>query len=228
MSDSLHIQALEEFTSKVSEFYAIPAVQKKYLLNHASIASRELDDASSSEGAKRVKAICKQLGLTSRFYEVESDYYDWPLQKRAFRLLAPSKAHLCKTVVFENTRHNPTSSLLDPTNSKYYCVIVQYVSKINTQKIMNFVRDLNNRSVSKKYYNMRLAPEEKSFELTGFENNAVSPIGMAQPIPVILSQSIMELQPPVVFLGAGHIDWKVAVPTEELVQKVKCFVADTS
>jgi len=48
----------------------------------------------------------------------------------------------------------------DPLNSKYYAVCVQYTSKLNTQKLMNFVRSLKNKTISKKHYNFRLASPE--------------------------------------------------------------------
>ncbi len=64
-------------------------------------------------------------------------------------------------MVFENTKHEMTNNdPFDPTNSKYYCIIVQYTDKIHTQKLMNFIRDLNGRVLSKKKYNMRVAPEQ--------------------------------------------------------------------
>ena len=42
----------------------------------------------------------------------------------SFRLVAPSINHLCKSVIFENTRCSQ-DSIEDPLNSKYYCVITQ-------------------------------------------------------------------------------------------------------
>ncbi|RUP46082.1 YbaK/aminoacyl-tRNA synthetase-associated domain-containing protein [Jimgerdemannia flammicorona] len=153
--------------------------------------------------------------------------YNGMLNFPSFRLLAPSQAHLCKSVVFENTRctHNEISN---PLNSKYYCVIVQYVASINTQKLMNYVRALNNNLISRKNYNMRLTSPENSLALTGFDYGGVSPIGMKQPVPVILSEAIVELQPPVFFLGAGHVDWKIAMPIDDFLKATKCFMADLS
>ncbi|CAG8533063.1 2167_t:CDS:2, partial [Gigaspora rosea] len=170
---------------------------------------------------------CNELGIrnVSRFYEVESDYYEWELQRRAFRLVAPSIDHLCKSVIFENTRciHD---NIDDPLNSKYYCVIVQYVGSINTQKLMNFVRGLKNKSISKKNYNFRVADAEKSIELTGFENNGVSPIGMNQKLPIIVAKSITELKPAVFYLGAGHVDWKLALPIKNFIDVTRCLITD--
>ncbi|RUS25805.1 YbaK/aminoacyl-tRNA synthetase-associated domain-containing protein [Jimgerdemannia flammicorona] len=122
----------------------------------------------------------------------------------------------------------PGARTMNPLNSKYYCVIVQYVASINTQKLMNYVRALNNNLISRKNYNMRLTSPENSLALTGFDYGGVSPIGMKQPVPVILSEAIVELQPPVFFLGAGHVDWKIAMPIDDFLKATKCFMADLS
>jgi prolyl-tRNA editing enzyme YbaK/EbsC (Cys-tRNA(Pro) deacylase) len=92
---------------------------------------------------------------------------------------------------------------------------------------MNYVRDLNQKSLSKKNYNMRIAPEEDSLRLTGYEKGGVTPLGMkTENIPVILHESVTKLEPPLLFLGAGHVDWKVAFPVKEFVKATGCFVAD--
>ena len=41
--------------------------------------------------------------------------------------------------------------------------------------------------VAKRYFNLRLASEEANDRLTGFAHNAVSPVGLAEPLPIILS-----------------------------------------
>ncbi|KAG0181193.1 hypothetical protein DFQ29_009064 [Apophysomyces sp. BC1021] len=49
---------------------------------------------------------------------------------------------------------------------------------------------------------------------------------MIQPVPVILAESITKLEPPVIYLGAGHIDWKLGVPVQAFIDATKCMVAD--
>ncbi|KAJ3416177.1 hypothetical protein HDV05_002822 [Chytridiales sp. JEL 0842] len=105
--------------------------------------------------------------------------------------------------------------------------VKRYTGKLNTQRLMNYVRDLSNKSVSKKNYNMRIAPEDDSLNLTGFEKGGVTPLGMKTAnIPIILHESITKLRPPVLYLGAGHVDWKVAMPVQDFVRATGCFVAD--
>ncbi|KAI8374289.1 uncharacterized protein BYT42DRAFT_499576, partial [Radiomyces spectabilis] len=128
------------------------------------------------------------LGIrdVSQFTQVESDYYEWELQRRADRVNAPSEAHLCKTLIFENTRctHNEISGM----------PLACYIAPVNAQKLLNFGRRLKNKEISKKYYKFRLADPEVSFQLTGFRKGGVCPFGMKQPLPVILAESITKLE----------------------------------
>ncbi|KAG0191650.1 hypothetical protein DFQ28_011332 [Apophysomyces sp. BC1034] len=115
---------------------------------------------------------------------------------------------------------------VDPLYSRYYCVITQYVKPVNITKLINFARELKNKEISKKYYNFRLADPEVSLSLTGYKKGGVCPVGMIQPVPVILAESITKLEPPVIYLGAGHIDWKLGVPVQAFIDATKCMVAD--
>lgn len=132
---------------------------------------------------------------------------------------------MCKSVILENTRctHNDIS---DPLYSRYYCVITQYVTPVNTQKLLNYCRAMKNKEISKKYYNYRLADPEVSLKLTGYKKGGVCPIGMLEPIPIIIAESILKLEPPVIYLGAGHIDWKLGIPVQTFIDSTNCFVAD--
>ncbi|CAG8465444.1 17064_t:CDS:2, partial [Acaulospora morrowiae] len=209
-------EQLQNLIEQIKVIYAAPKIERLYLEYFKRLAETTKLDSVAPDNVKKVENACSILGIrnVSRFYQVESDYYEWELQRRVFRLVAPSVDHLCKSVIFENTRC-PHETIDDPLNSRYYCVIVQYVGSINTQKLMNYVRSLKNKSISKKNYNFRVADAEKSFQLTGFDNNGVSPIGMNQDIPIILTKSITELHPPVLYLGAGHVDWKLGLPVDD-------------
>ncbi|CAK9203574.1 unnamed protein product [Sphagnum troendelagicum] len=73
---------------------------------------------------------------------------------------------------------------------------------------------------------VRLTPEEKSNRLTGFENNAVTPIGMRTDNPVILSDTIVKLKPDYFWLGGGKMDLKLVINTPDFTQIVKPFITD--
>ena len=93
-------------------------------------------------------------------------------------------------------------------------LICKYTAKLDTERLKTFVRDLKGRELSKKSYNLRMAAEETSFELTGYVNNAVSPfgtiscpgqtlisVGIKANLPIIITKSISELTPGLMFLG---------------------------
>ncbi|KAL0079884.1 hypothetical protein F4703DRAFT_1957298 [Phycomyces blakesleeanus] len=204
-------QALEDLTNDISNVFK--SISTDYLEQWRIDCERgPLTDCP--ESVKQVEQGSKAIGLDhlSKYIHVEPDYYDWELQQRAVQ--APSREHMCKSVVLENTRCTHSS------------IEGKYVKPVNTQKLLNFVRDLKNREISKKYYNFRLADSEKSLELTGYKSGGVCPVGMTQPVPIIIAKSILNLEPPVIYLGAGHIDWKLGVPVKDFIEASGCFVAD--
>ena len=72
-------------------------------------------------------------------------------------------------------------------------------------------------ALSKSMINMRLAPGDVSATLTGYSHNGVSPLGLATPMPMVISHHIVSLlssqQTQTVWLGAGEKDLKVQVHT---------------
>ncbi|KAJ3015932.1 UNVERIFIED_CONTAM: hypothetical protein HDU68_012513 [Siphonaria sp. JEL0065] len=225
------LSQIHSMVHTISNLYAYPQLQEKYIAHWKQKAIEELEAGdilrNAPEGATRVEKGTIDLGLrnVARFYEVESDYYSWTLERRMLRMNAPSINHLCKTLFFENTRYIAgNSDLLDPTNSKYYVVVVQYTGKLNSAKLTNFVRALSNGT--KKNFNLRVASEAESDEFTGYRTGGVAPLGMARKVPVILSRAILDLAPRVFFMGCGHVDWKVAVPVDDFVKATGCFVVD--
>ncbi|KAI8972529.1 hypothetical protein BDB01DRAFT_468314 [Pilobolus umbonatus] len=187
--DRLVLATIQE---DVSHLYSL--LSQQYMVKWDKYCSNEIDKILPPT-VRHVMEVTKQLNIRqhSKFIHVESDYYQWPLQQRAFRVNAPSQEHMCKSIILENTRctHNDIS---DPLYSRYYCVITQYTQPVNTQKLLNYGRSLKNKEISKKYYNYRLADPEVSLKLTGFEEGGVSPIGMNKPIPVIMAESITKLK----------------------------------
>lgn len=103
---------------------------------------------------------------------------------------------------------------------------VQYTARLNADKLKNHIHRLNQGRVGKQYFNMRLCPEDVSDSLSGYEHNAVSPIGIKTPLPIILSHEITKLQPDFFFLGAGEVDVKVGFSAAEFVDKYQPMVVD--
>ncbi|CBZ53136.1 YbaK / prolyl-tRNA synthetases associated domain containing protein [Neospora caninum Liverpool] len=147
---------------------------------------------------------------------VASCYYDLTLQQRIDLLKAPSTYHLCKTVVMENTRHTGVD---DKLNSKYYMIVVQYQRKVNGERVKDLVKQLNAErglKLGNKKLNFNFC--KTSEELTGFVYNAVTPFASKTDIPVIVDSPILELDPPLVWLGGGEVDLKLRVSVADLLR----------
>ncbi|KAJ1730249.1 hypothetical protein LPJ61_003117 [Coemansia biformis] len=128
----------------------------------------------------------------------------------------------------ENKRWRPTAPAYGCEYAQYYCAIVQYVYSINTGAMADIVRSLGGSKVAKKHLNNRLTDASTALELTGFGKNGVSLIGMTHELPAVLCAAIMRLSPPVLWLGAGHVDFKLALPVQDFVDTAQCLIADIS
>lgn len=197
---------------------------------------RTVDDVMSDvgktlEGEKaratldHVRAACRALGFRSAaFAHVRGDYYELGLAERQRLLAAPSVECLCKSLILENTAC-AASDCVDPRNSRYYCIVVQYVAAINSQKIFNFVRELSHGP--RKAYHFHMASGARALELSGFEHNAISPVGMAcGRMPIILAREITRLPHDWFWLGGGQVDLKLGFRVSEFVDRFQPFIAD--
>ncbi|GER28038.1 YbaK/prolyl-tRNA synthetase-related family protein [Striga asiatica] len=173
------------------------------------------DDGGPTTTEGRLSAILAANAVKGfSFKRVPSDYYDWTLEARRDVLGAASIHHLCKSIVLVNTQAPPDVTDCSNRNySKYYVVVVQYTARFNAETVKNFLYTLNDGKISKKKFNnklfyrrsaapivfykmeistltrvnhaVRLAPEEASAKLTGYEHNGVTCIGMKTDIPHI-------------------------------------------
>ena len=173
---------------------------------------------------EKVEAAATALGLTGvKFWRVRGDYYDQELAWRRDVLGAATTAQLCKAMIMENTK------LVDLTAEaaaaqgrvKYACVVLQYDGpKLNKEKMTDFVRKMEGKAaVGKKQYNMRMVSEEANLALSGFEHNAVTPVGMAQRMPIIVSAPLAAFEE--MWLGAGEVDLKLKVNVQQFVAAYK-------
>ncbi|KAF9573909.1 hypothetical protein EC968_007737 [Mortierella alpina] len=189
-------------------------------------AVRTIDDFLSRAKADPVYSDAQsRLPSQCRFFHVSSDYYDWPFEQRARVMACPSTFHLCKSLVFENTKWKQNAAKA-VDEDRYWCVLVQYEGSVNITKLEKAVRERTGDS--RKGMHLRIAPAEKTLELTGHTTNGVSPVGMTTDIPILISKGIADLSPAILYLGAGHVDWKIALPVQGLVDKWNATVIDFS
>ncbi|XP_022639152.1 uncharacterized protein LOC106767318 isoform X2 [Vigna radiata var. radiata] len=169
----------------------------------SSLSRNDTVQDAGTDTVARLSSILRSNGVPEfSFKRVPSDYYDWPLEARRDALSAASIHHLCKSIVLVNTQ--APANVVDCTNrnnSKYYVVVVQYTARFNAEAVKNFLYSLNNGSIAKKKFNMRLAPEETSMELTGYGHNAVTCIGMKTDIPIFPDMQLA--------CSANVLDWDI-------------------
>jgi len=187
---------------------------------------------------QKVEQLCRAMDLSSvQFVRTPTDYYTWTLDQRKEFIGASSTHHLCKSIVVENTEWSapgnihstiPSSSgCEDPLNSRFYCVIIQYTARLLSHQVFKFVRGLKNNELPLKSYHFQLAKNSET--ITGFEHNAVCPIGMAVPIPIIVDKKITNLHPNYIWLGGGEVDLKLGIRVSDLLKISKnVFVADVT
>ncbi|GMH26641.1 hypothetical protein Nepgr_028484 [Nepenthes gracilis] len=158
---------------------------------------RMVSTTASSATVERLSAILRANSVGDfTFKKVPLDYYDCSLEARRDLLGAASVHHLCKSIVLVNTQaQSHVTDCSDHSNSKYYVVVVQYTARFSAEMVKNFLYLLNDGVIPKKKFNLRLAPEETSAALTGYEHNGVTCIGMKTDIPVILDEAIVKLSP---------------------------------
>lgn len=144
---------------------------------------------------------------------------------------AASINHLCKSMIMENTKDErgfpeglPAGA--DPWSSKYVLVIVQYVARLHSEKIRDYVFERREGKTSRKKIKMRLAPEDVSFKITGYSHNAVTPIACTHRIPVIVSHEICKLNPNFFWLGAGEVNLKVGLDAKAFTDAYDAHVVD--
>ena len=108
---------------------------------------------------------------------LQSNYYDLSYSERKNILNAPSEAHLCKSIIMENTVYN--ESLAERYYPKYVCIVIQFITKINAEKVLKMLKNIQNEKSSVKLgrnrFHFRLVDEKENDELTGFRHHGVTP-----------------------------------------------------
>lgn len=103
---------------------------------------------------------------------------------------------------------------------------MQYAARLHTEKLKRCLVKLSEGTLRAKHVNLRLAPEAASTELTGFGHNAVTPVGMRSPLPIIMSHHIQNLQPGYFWMGGGEVDLKLGLPTAEFISAYNPLLLD--
>jgi len=118
-----------------------------------------------------------------------------------------------------------------PDIAKYWMVVVQYTARLHADKLRMFFHAHHGDRLSKSKINMRLCAEDVSSQLTGFERNAVSPVGCKTALPIIISHRIAALgdddqESDLFWLGAGEVDLKIGMHVKDFIASFSPFVVD--
>ena len=137
--------------------------------------------------------------------------------------------------MLENTAYEEKYSN-EPFFFKHVAVVIQYESRLNSEKVMKFAKNLQNEKyvntkLGKKYFHFRLADEDEARELTGYGYNAITPFLMKTQyllirLPVIMSDALVDLRPNYLWLGGGEVDLKLGMSVDEFLKYTGAYVAD--
>ena len=179
------------------------------------------------ESMHRARLDVEDKGCYSAKWKwVPANYYDRPMEERAKILGAPSTLLLCKSLLMENKA--VVGSNKDPTNPKYLLVVVQYEATLDVRKLANAIRAMRPVQERLDYnaFDFRVASTEDNDRLTGYAHNSVTPFGLLQDVPIVLSAAVAPLH--FFWMGGGHVHLKLGMAVSEFLKATNAMVADIS
>mmetsp|Transcript_14980 Transcript_14980/g.19677 ORF Transcript_14980/g.19677 Transcript_14980/m.19677 type:complete len:244 (+) Transcript_14980:654-1385(+) len=193
-----------------------------------SLEARIAERAGVSKEQRVVEEACMRLKISQyHFLRTQANYYSLSLSERAAVLRAPGEDHLCKSLIYRNT--NWDSTVKGHQNSEYYCIVLQYTHMLDNDRLNALIKMLNRKNDISRSFSFRFATEEESLDISGFKHNAIAPIGMKKQIPIIVSSSIMNLVPPIIYLGGGLVDLKLKLANiHDFATKTKALILNIS
>ena len=156
---------------------------------------------------------------------VPATYYDWPLEQRAKCLGAKSTQLLCKALLMDNKQ----SDGMDPwTNPKFVLVVLQYDSTLDVRKLANSIRSLKAVKDRKEFskFDFRVADAADNDRLTGYPFNSVTPFGLLESVPIVLSEAVAQIK--FLWMGGGHIHLKLGMSVSQFCKATGAIIADIS
>lgn len=216
------LRALERSLDQLERAQLLHLRQESVFARLAKLeASRTEAPVSNTE--TRLGHELKHRGITSyRFQKVPNTYYTEQLEWRRNCLQAPSVRHLCKSLVFENPKLPDNG---DSQSFRHYLVIVQYAAKLHGEKVKRFLHKQNGK-LGIQYFRPRQAPPETSEQLTGYASGSVTPVGLQNKLPILMSDAIAHLQPAFFWMGGGEEFLKLGLNIHDFITAYKPFIVD--
>ena len=191
-------------------------------------------DVSVDESMRRARAHVDELGLYSANWKwVPEPYYTWPLEKRANMLGAHSTQMLCKSLLLENKKVTDKPEMEDfKTNPRFMLVVLQYEAELDVKKLATSIRKLRPvaERLDESQFDLRVADSADNDNITGYTFNSVTPFGLKEKVPIILSSAIVPLS--YFWMGGGHVHLKLGMSVSGFtklphVQIMECSVPRT-
>ena len=121
--------------------------------------------------------------------------------------------------------------------SKYYCLVIQYTTRMNSTRLNKVLREL--AKVSARKLNLRLVPADINAEISGYLHNGVTPLGIKTKMPIIISDKLLNFIPKsrngtnennniddYMWLGAGEVNLKWRISLTQFINHFKPFILD--
>ena len=184
------------------------------------------DGVLVDDSMRRARTAVERKQVYSAVWKwVPSSYYDWSYEKRAKTLGAPTIDMLCKSLLMENKSVDPNSN--DATNPKFVLVVIQYVANLDERKLSSAIRSLRPNVKDRLDYSKfdwRIAESADNDRLTGYSHNSVTPFGLKQEVPIVLTRAVLPLY--FFWMGGGHMDLKLGMAVSDFIKAMNPIVAD--
>jgi prolyl-tRNA editing enzyme YbaK/EbsC (Cys-tRNA(Pro) deacylase) len=159
---------------------------------------------------------------------VPPSYYDWPLEQRAACLGAPSTQWLCKALLMDNAKAAPDGGPISSTYPKFVLAVIQYDATLDIRKLTSAIRSLKPVKERLDYsrFDFRVADAADNDRLTGYAYNSVTPFGLLEKVPILLSDAVVPHK--FFWMGGGHVHLKLGMAVADFVKATDAIVADIS
>jgi prolyl-tRNA editing enzyme YbaK/EbsC (Cys-tRNA(Pro) deacylase) len=187
-------------------------------------------DIPVGESMRRAREHVESLNLWSANWKwVPPAYYDWSLEQRAKVLNASTTHMLCKSLLLENKKVTDKPELEDPvTNPRFMLVVIQYEATLDVKKLTTSIRKLRPvaERLDESQFDLRVTSSEDNDRITGYAHNSVTPFGLKEQVPIILSSAIVPYG--YFWMGGGHVHLKLGMAVSDFLKVPNVQVMDLS
>ena len=108
-------------------------------------------------------------------------------------------------------------------------VVIQYEAELDTKKLMTSIRKLRpvgEKRLEESQFDLRVTSSEDNDRITGYAHNSVTPFGLKEAVPIILSSAIVPYG--YFWMGGGHVHLKLGMAVSDFLKVPNVQVMDLS